>query len=278
MAEFRPIAITSTVGKIFFSVVAKRLQLFMIKNNFISRGIQKGFLAGVPGCIEHTFALFEALRDAKTYHRQLVITWLDLANAYGSVRHNLIQFALNWYHVPKMLQRLIFNYYEKLCAALFTNKWSTGFFLSDIGLLKPLDRLGYEYKMTPSVQTMKKAYADDLTLCTRNPKDNQSVLDLTSKWLKWPHTMRAKPSKCVAFGFKLFTKNSTTEKFIPLAKTSFAPFDPCLTIDGQQIRYIVNSQEKVPFKAEHFKFLGRWTHPLLKERTYSFACKGSSAY
>ena len=98
---------------------------------------------------------------------------------------------------------------------------------------------------------MKKAYADDLTLCTRNPKANQSVLDLTSKWLKWSQTMRAKPSKCVAIGFELFTKNSTTEKFIPLAKTSFAPFDPCLTIDGQQIRYIVNSQEKDPFKAEH---------------------------
>ena len=81
VAEFRPIAITSTVGKIFFSVVAERLQLFMIKNNFISREIQKGFLAGVPGCIEHTFAVFEALRDAKAHHRQLVITWLDLANA-----------------------------------------------------------------------------------------------------------------------------------------------------------------------------------------------------
>ena len=62
VSEFRPIAITCTVGKIFFSVVADRLQLFMIKNNFISREILvKGFLASVPGCIEHTLALFEAL-------------------------------------------------------------------------------------------------------------------------------------------------------------------------------------------------------------------------
>ena len=186
-----------------------------------------------------------------------------------------------------MLQKLIFNYYEKLCAAVFTNKWSTVFFLLDIGLfqgcvlstilfdcvfqllldfLKPLDQLGYEYKMTPSVKTLKKAYADDLTLCTRNPKDNQLVLDWTNNWLKWSQTMRAKPSKCIAIGFLLFSKNSKTEKYIPLAKKSFAPFDPCLTIDGQPIRYIVNPQEKDPFKAEHFKFLGRWTHPLLKEK------------
>ena len=287
VSEFRPIEITCTVGKIFFSVVADRLQLFMLKNNFISREIQKGFLAGVPGCIEHTFALFEALRDSKQHYRQLVITWIDLANAYGSGRHNFIQFALKWYHVPKMIQMLIFNYYEQLCAAVFTNKWSTGFFLFDIGLfqgcvlstilfdcvfqllldfLKPMDLLGYEYKIAPSVKTLKKAYADDLTLLTRNPKDNQTVLDSTNKWLKWSQTMKAKPSKCVAIGFKLFNKNSKTEKFIPLTKTSFAPFDPCLNIDGQPIRYIVNPQEKDPFKAEHFKFLGRWTHPLVKEK------------
>ena len=109
-----------------------------------------------------------------------------------------------------------------------------------------MNLLGYEYKIAPSVKTLKKAYADDLTLLTRNPKDNQTVLDSTNKWLKWSQTMKAKPSKCVAIGFKLFTKNSTTEKFIPLANTTFAPFDPCLTIDGQQIHYIVNSQEKDP--------------------------------
>ena len=79
----------------------------------------------MPGCIEHTFGLLEALRDAKESYRQIVLCWLDLANAYGSVRHNLIQFALNWYHVPKDIQALIFDYYEKLCAMISTNNWST---------------------------------------------------------------------------------------------------------------------------------------------------------
>jgi len=53
----------------------------------------------------------EALREAKESTRQIVVTWIDLANAYGSVRHNLIQFALNWYHVPLVIQELIFDYY-----------------------------------------------------------------------------------------------------------------------------------------------------------------------
>ena len=132
----------------------------------------------------------EALKDAKASTRQIVLTWIDLANAYGSVRHNLIQFALNWYHVPKQIQELIFDYYEKLCAMIKMKEWSTGFFLFDIGLfqgcatssilfdcvfqllldfLKPADnRIGYNFKSAPEVKAMAKAYADDLTLMANN--------------------------------------------------------------------------------------------------------------
>ena len=91
-AEFRPIALTNTVGKIFFAVIAKRLEKFMTANSFISQ-VQKGFKAETPGCLEHSFAMFEALLDAKHNQKQIVVAWLDLCDAYGSVRHNLIQFA-----------------------------------------------------------------------------------------------------------------------------------------------------------------------------------------
>ena len=41
-----------------------------------------------------------ALRDATRANRTIIITWLDLANAYGSVRHNIIRVALSLFHVP----------------------------------------------------------------------------------------------------------------------------------------------------------------------------------
>ena len=135
-SEFRPIAITNTVGKIFFSVISDRLQRFLVMNNYIRCESQKGFLFGLPGCLEHSFTLFEALRDAKENQRQIIVAWIDLANAYGSVRHNLIQFALNWFHVPVSIQKLIFDYYNKLMAKVKTSNWSTGFFLFDIGLFQ----------------------------------------------------------------------------------------------------------------------------------------------
>lgn len=283
VAEFRPIAITSTVGKIFFSVLARRLELFLVKNDYIPRSIQKGFLSGMPGCVEHSFALMEALRDATEGKRQIVITWIDLANAYGSVRHNLIQFALNWYHVPADIQKLVFDYYEKLMAKVVTQEWSTGFFLFDIGLfqgcvlstilfncvfqllldfLRPYQSLGYSHKVV-DVTSLQKAYADDLSLITTNSQDNQLVCDETNKWLHWTVTMAAKPKKCVSLGFRQFDPRSEASSFTPYSATKYTAFDPQLTIDGHPIRFIakLNPQD---FEDTHFKFLGRWFEVLLR--------------
>ena len=84
-AEFRPIAITNTVGKILFSIISARLEHYMVSNKFIDNTIQKGFLSEMPGCLEHAFTLYEFLRDAKREQRQIVVTWIDLANAYGVI-------------------------------------------------------------------------------------------------------------------------------------------------------------------------------------------------
>ena len=284
-ADFRPIAITNTVGKIFFSVVSNRLQEFFIVNRFISN-TQKGFLSGVPGCLEHSFTLFEALKDANLEQRQIVVTWIDLANAYGSIRHNLIQFALNWYHVPEFLQELIFNYYEKLKAKIKTNAWSTGFFLFDIGLfqgcvlstilfdcvfqllldmLKPLSKRGYTFKGT-NLTELAKAYADDLSLVTSTPRDNQTALDTTDGFLAWSKTGKAKPSKCVSLAFRQFDPRSDSGKYIPHSKKIYSAFDPLLRISNEPIRFIFDPRKKSDdLSRDHFKFLGRWIEMGLSE-------------
>ena len=106
----------------------------MIENKFTSH-TQKGFKAKTPGCLEHSFAMFEALLDAKRNQRQIVVTWLDLCNAYGSVKHNLVQFALHWYHVPQSLCDLVLDY-DKISACIQTKEWSSTSFLFDLGLFQ----------------------------------------------------------------------------------------------------------------------------------------------
>ena len=221
------------------------------------------------------------LHDAKSAQRQIVVSWIDLANAYGCVRHNLIQFALNWYHVPIGIQSLIFQYYEILKATVVTNEWSTGFFLFDIGLfqgcvlsailfdcvfqllldlLSPQQKLlGYAYKCA-NIRKLSSAYADDLAITTKTPQGNQKALDITDRWLDWTGTMAAKPKKCVALACRKFYAVHKY-KLVPFSDNkSYSAYDPQLVIKGQPVGFIVNPKQKDPFKQLHFKFLGTWIH------------------
>ena len=132
--EFRPIALLNTAGKVFFSLLNSRLQRFLVDNQYINISVQKGFIAGMPGCIEHIAKLDEILRDAKENKREICVVFLDLENAYGSVKHDLVQFALNWYHVPDWVQRLVFNYYERQIAQVGTADWTSAWFQLAIGV------------------------------------------------------------------------------------------------------------------------------------------------
>ena len=115
VGDFRQIALLNVEGKLFWSLVADRLYNYLVKkNHFVSPTIQKGSMRKVAGCWEHTAMVWSALKEARTSRRTLAILWLDLANAYGSVPHKLIQFALRRYLVPEDWIDLIMAYYDGL--------------------------------------------------------------------------------------------------------------------------------------------------------------------
>jgi hypothetical protein len=271
-AEFRPIALTNTVGKIFFAVIAKRLEKYMTENSFISK-VQKGFKADTPGCLEHSFAMFEALLDAKHNQKQIVVAWLDLCNAYGSVRHNLVQFALEWYHVPVAIRQLVLDYYDKICAQIRTKDWTSDIFKFDIGifqgcvlscilfncvfqlfldLVSPLGAAnGYTFKDT-KVMLHDQAFADDLSIVSSCPQKAQLTVNTFEKGLLWAR-LKAKPSKCVCMGMKKFDPRNEH-------KVEYNRFG------GKKMRFIVSAgTDPESFQSDHFKELGRWISVSLSE-------------
>ena len=74
--------------------------------------IYKGGVAGMSGCLEHTGVLTQLLREAKESKGGLTVLWLDLANAYGSMPHKLVEEALKRHHVPLSVCDLIADYYK----------------------------------------------------------------------------------------------------------------------------------------------------------------------
>lgn len=92
--NFRPIALTSCVSKLFTSIFCNRWLSFMLANNYLDRSIQKAFMPKTPVCIEHHLKLATVLNYARQKHKSLAVCWIDIANAYGSAHHSLISYAL----------------------------------------------------------------------------------------------------------------------------------------------------------------------------------------
>ena len=132
-------------------------------------------------------------RDAKRKNRTIIVIWLDLANAYGSVKHNLIHLGLSWFHVPEWVCVLIKSYYSSLFAKVVTRDWETSILAFLIGVfqgctISPIlfdivfqlcityvDDTGFDpYAFSHDnfdtksqfgfVQLLQQAYADDYTL------------------------------------------------------------------------------------------------------------------
>ena len=200
--------------------------------------------------------MFEALLDAKFNQRQIVVSWLDLKNAYGSVRHNLIQFALAWFHVPVLIRQLIFDYYDKICARICSKKWTTGYFLFDLGLfqgcvlscilfncvfqllLDMLRRLekecGYNFKDS-AIVLHAQAFADDVSITTSTPEGNQRTINTVVKFLVW-YLLQANPKKCITFAAKQFDpRNMPRVEYERYGSAIYCPYDPKLEIGPDKL-------------------------------------------
>ena len=58
--------------------------------------------------------VWEGLKQANTQNKNIAVIWLGIANAYGSIPHQLIFLALEWYGVSKSWVDIVKNYYEGL--------------------------------------------------------------------------------------------------------------------------------------------------------------------
>ena len=204
----------------------------------------------VPGCTEHHLKLTAILDEARKRHKSLCICWLDIANAYGSVHHNLIQFSLQHYHAPPEFCAIIKALYSGLQAKVLTSEWETPAFPLQIGVYQgdPLSVVIFNTVMNTLVDTLQSRldlgyhisnskhkvnvlqYADDTCLVADSPASCQHLLTLSSDWLQWAN-MKAKVPKCHCLSLKGSTSRLS---------------NPHLTLDGVE----------VPFSQSAVRFLG----------------------
>ena len=99
-SNFRPITLQSIPLKVFTSCLRNAMYSFLVSNNLIEQSIQKGFTPNLCGTLEHTAQMANIINKSRIRQRSVIITLLDLKNAFGEVHHNLIQSVLDYHHIP----------------------------------------------------------------------------------------------------------------------------------------------------------------------------------
>lgn len=110
--NFRPIALTSCIGKLFTSILKDRWLKYIVANGYLDTNIQKAFIKNVPGWLEQYRKLLAAVTEVFKRHKCVAVCWLDLANAYGSINHGLIKFTLQHFHATPRFQNTVAQLYH----------------------------------------------------------------------------------------------------------------------------------------------------------------------
>ena len=135
-ANFRPITLESVPLKVFTLCLRNKIFAFLSENNYIEHDIQKGLTPNVSGSIEHTAHMAHIINTAHTKQMSLVITLLDLKNAFGELHHNPIYEILKYHHMPDPINELIQSCYTNFQTSIITEPFSTSFITVGCGVLQ----------------------------------------------------------------------------------------------------------------------------------------------
>ena len=110
---------------------------YLTKNNYIETNIQKGFWTGISGTREHTETLTYMINHAWRYQRNLIITWLNLKNAFGELDHQLTHSVLRYQYIPDHISSLVdYSFYTNYSISIGTSDFITNPVVVEKGVLQ----------------------------------------------------------------------------------------------------------------------------------------------
>ena len=224
-SNFRMIALTSNIAKLYHTIEAQITLDFMTGNKYLDPTAQKAYLDGVNGCVEHITVVQEIIDHAVNSKKTAHITWFDLEDAFGSLNHELIPYVFKYYNIPNKIITYITSLYTKLKGTVETKEWKSetfqfkrGAFQGDpfsgaiflvtfnpiIKFIKKQEAAqGYEIKIrNKSVKNViTTPFADDFNIISKN-KDLHQKLVLNVERKIRSMGLILKPSKCRALSIQ----------------------------------------------------------------------------
>ena len=201
------------------------------------------------------------IKHARKRQCDLVITLIDLRNAFGEVHHSLLRRVIDFHHIQHELRELILEMYRGFYVPIGTMDYTTCPIKLERGVLqgdcfspllfnlcfntliqtvkqRKVNCLGYVYDYTLQPRHWLQ-FADDTATATSCVQDNQYLLNLFTKWSVWAD-FAARVDKCKSFGI---TKNVSQS----------VQFEPNLVICREKIP-AVESNKSFEYLGKKFNF------------------------
>lgn len=118
--------------------------------------------------------------------------WLDLANAYGSIPHKLVELALHRHHVPSKVSHLILDYYSNFRLRVTAGSGTSDWHRLEKGIITSCTISVILFALAMNM-IVKSAFMDDLTVTTTSVPGSRWILQGLEKLIAWAR-MSFKPA------------------------------------------------------------------------------------
>lgn len=255
--NWRPIALLSTLYKIFAGIIFSRI-ISWVNENRLLHPFQKA-IAETEGCAQHAFTITGIIEHSKSTSSTVKLAFLDIADAFGSIPHEYIFGLLERIGLHKSFVQIISNLYEDTSSVYHCNGIISPSIKINVGVKQgcPLSMLLFSLAIDPVLQSLSSpfdffgyvvapfhipvlAYADDIAIISSDGNQLQTMLDRVNCIATWMG-IRFRPNKCAT----LCIPDTNVDFFIgdsPVPKIS----------SGESYRYlgvpIGNRNDQTPYR------------------------------
>ncbi|MCP4990178.1 MAG: reverse transcriptase family protein, partial [Colwellia sp.] len=250
-SNYRPIAISSCLGRIFEKIMAKRLQHYCIKNKIFDN-MQCGFQLN-RNCDDVLTGFLTDVQTSIDFLSETDVVFTDFSKAYDSVWHDgLIHKLIQNGICGKFLKTLI-SFIQTRFTKVTTKNAESEWYHQTVGVpqgsaLSPILFIIFtnDYQIKNKAYVKMACFADDTAFWTAPAqigrdryKELQKELNRFSDWCeKWK--LKLNPSKCGSMNIR--RANTIGHKYIP--RYTIDATDPNneilfskYTVNGQKIKY-----------------------------------------
>ena len=128
----RCISILCCVAKVYSSILNRRVQSYLEKNNILVDE-QNGFRSS-RSCIDHIYVLVTILRNRKEQGKDTFLAFIDFKKAFDTVERNLLFFKLAAIGINGKIYKAIASLYSNPMSRVVLEGFETEYFRCPIGV------------------------------------------------------------------------------------------------------------------------------------------------